>query len=216
MALDAGYVVLPPIAAALYKSVGRSPLVGLAAVFVGVSAGFSANLLITGLDPMLAELTALGARNIDPGYQVAATCNWWFMIASTFVLTLVGWAVTAWFVEPRYALKTADEGGPSPITREDTEAKVITADEKRGLAAAGKVLAVFFVLLFLLINPGAILPYQPPLQGDAGPFPKWVASIVPLLFFFFLLPGLAYGISSKTIKSDHDVAKMIPSRSVPR
>ena len=53
MGLDAGYVVLPPIAAALYKSVGRSPLVGLAAAFVGVSAGFSANLFITGLDPML-------------------------------------------------------------------------------------------------------------------------------------------------------------------
>ncbi|MFP6897825.1 MAG: AbgT family transporter [Roseibacillus sp.] len=101
MALDAGYVVLPPIAAALYKSVGRSPLVGIAAVFVGVSAGFSANLSITGLDPLLAGFTSEGAQILNPDYEVAATANWWFMILSTVVLTFVGWAVTSWFVEPR-------------------------------------------------------------------------------------------------------------------
>ena len=31
----------------------------------------------------------------------------------------------------------------------------------------------------------------------------------PLLFFCFLLPGLAYGIAAKTIRNDHDVAKMM-------
>ena len=65
MALDAGYVVLPPIAAALDKSVGRSPLVGIAAAFVGVSAGFSANLVPTGLDPLLAGFTVEGAQLLD-------------------------------------------------------------------------------------------------------------------------------------------------------
>jgi len=53
MALDAGYVVLPPIAAAIYIVAGRSPLAGIATVFAGISAGFSANLLITALDPLL-------------------------------------------------------------------------------------------------------------------------------------------------------------------
>lgn len=101
LATDAGYVVLPPLAAALYKSVGRSPLAGLAAVFAGVSAGFGANLLITGLEPMLAELTYVGSRIIDPEYTISPACNWWFMIASTILLTLIGWAVTALFVERR-------------------------------------------------------------------------------------------------------------------
>ena len=61
MGLDAGYVVLPPVAAALFAAVGRSPLAGLAAVFAGVSAGFSANLFITSLDPLLAEFTTASA-----------------------------------------------------------------------------------------------------------------------------------------------------------
>lgn len=209
MALDAGYVVLPPIAAALYKSVGRSPLVGLATVFVGVSAGFSANLIITGLDPLLAELSTEGATLLDPGYQVAATCNWWFMIVSTFLLTAVGWGVTAWFVEPRYAAKPADEGGPSAVTEEDLASQQITPEEVRGLKASGVTLLGFAVILLLLINPGDLLPYQPPLQGADGPFPKWVAAIVPLLFFFFLMPGLAYGWAAGTIRNDHDVAGMM-------
>ena len=53
---DAGYIILPPLAAALYKAVGRSPLAGLAAVFAGVAAGFNANLFITSLEPLLAGL----------------------------------------------------------------------------------------------------------------------------------------------------------------
>lgn len=104
MALDAGYVVLPPIAAALYIAAGRSPLVGIAAVFAGISAGFSANLLITALDPLLSGLTQTAAQILVENYQVAVTANWWFMLASTILLTLVGWAVTAWFVEPRVGL----------------------------------------------------------------------------------------------------------------
>jgi aminobenzoyl-glutamate transport protein len=95
MGLDAGYVVLPPVAAALYHAVGRSPLVGLAAVFAGVAAGFSANLLPTSLDPLLGELSTSAARLIDPDYAVAATANWGFMVASTLLITGVGWGVWA-------------------------------------------------------------------------------------------------------------------------
>ena len=82
IALDAGYVVLPPVAAALYHAVGRSPLVGLAAVFAGVSAGFSANLVPTSLDALLAGLSQAGAAILDPDHPVAVTANLHFMIAS--------------------------------------------------------------------------------------------------------------------------------------
>ena len=153
MALDAGYVVLPPIAAALYKSVGRSPLVGLAAVFVGVSAGFSANLFITGLDPLLAGLSSEGAQILEADHTVAPTANWWFMIVSTFLLTLVGWGVTAWFVEPRYARNSPDQGGPTPLTEEDLLARKITPGERRGLKAAGAVFTVFFLSLIHISEP---------------------------------------------------------------
>ena len=91
MAIDAGYVVLPPLAAAVYLAAGRSPLVGIAAVFAGVASGFNANLFVTGLDPMLSGLTEQAARILDPGYNVNPACNWGFMVASTVMLTFVGW-----------------------------------------------------------------------------------------------------------------------------
>lgn len=72
---DAGYIILPPLAAALYKSVGRSPLAGIAAVFAGVSGGFSANFFVSGGDVVMAGLTTVGAQIIDPGYTVVATAN---------------------------------------------------------------------------------------------------------------------------------------------
>ena len=69
--------------------------------FAGVSAGFGANIFITALDPLLAGFTQIGARIVDPNYVVPVTANWWFMIASTIVLTLVGWYVTERIVAPR-------------------------------------------------------------------------------------------------------------------
>jgi len=101
IASDAGYIVLPPLAAALYAAFKRPPLVGIAAAFAGVSAGFSANLLVGSTDALVAGITTLGARTLEPTYTVLATANWWFLIVSTFLLTLIGWGVTAWVVEPR-------------------------------------------------------------------------------------------------------------------
>jgi aminobenzoyl-glutamate transport protein len=204
MALDAGYVVLPPIAAALYAAVGRSPLVGIAAVFAGVAAGFSANLLVTSLDAILAGFSEAGAHILDPHYAVAATANLYFMIASTVLLTGVGWAVTALWVEPRLAGKPADEGGPP--ARPGPEAGALSAGERRGLRAGGAAAAVALGLVLAAIwLPGA------PLHGMApdGRFPRWVASIIPIVFVGFLAPGLAYGVATRTLRSDRDVARLL-------
>ncbi|MEM8757877.1 MAG: AbgT family transporter [Planctomycetota bacterium] len=170
MGLDAGYVVLPPLAAALYKSVGRSPLAGIAAVFAGVSAGFNANLFVTGLDPMLAELSQTGARVIEPDYAVAATCNWWFMIASTFVITMTGWAVSTWFVERRLSKKAPDDGGPTEIDTEALEGQGLTGEEKRSLLfGAGAMLALIVVTVALVKIPGSPLyDYTVPHHTEEG------------------------------------------------
>jgi aminobenzoyl-glutamate transport protein len=204
IALDAGYVVLPPIAAALYRSVGRSPLVGLAVVFAGVSAGFGANLVITGLEPILAGLSTAGAQVIDPHYTVVASANWSFIAVSTVVLTGVGWAVTAGFVEPRWGRRPPAEGGPDPSATVQPAERQLTDPERRGLARGLAVLALALALvLAATLVPGA------PLQGEAGKFPRWVDAIVPLLFLTFLLPGLAYGAAAGSLRSDRDVARML-------
>ncbi len=200
MGLDAGYVVLPPVAAALYQSVGRSPVVGIAAVFAGVSAGFGANLLPTSLDPLLANFTTASAQLIDPGYTVAATANWWFMIASTVLLTFVGWGVTALFVEPRFSGKGVEDGGAGPGAGAAADRR-LTRVEKRGLLLAVLVAAA----VCAICAAGALIPGAP-LYGVDGPFPRWVKVIVPLIFFAFLLPGLVYGLATGSLRSDKDVA----------
>jgi aminobenzoyl-glutamate transport protein len=204
MALDAGYVVLPPVAMALYHAAGRSPLVGLAAVFAGVSAGFSANLSLTALDPLLAGLSESGAQILDSQYEVAATANWWFMIASTFLIVGAGWAVTALWVEPRYRGKAESEGGAAVLSDEERASQKLTPEERRGLRwGALAALVALGLMLAAAWIPGA------PLHGMAGRFPRWVAAIVPLIFIGFFAPGLAYGIATGRLKSDKDVAKML-------
>src|SRR5690625_3647359 len=139
LASDAGYVVLPPLGAVIYLALGRHPLAGLAAAFAGVSAGFSANLFLSGTDAMLAELSIAAAETIDPAYAetMNVTMNWFFIAASVFVLTLVGWFVSDKIVEPRlgkYNPADAPEDGG------DDEAEDYMAPlskvEKKGLWAS--------------------------------------------------------------------------------
>ncbi len=214
---DAGYIVLPPVAAALYKSVGRSPLAGIAAVFAGVAAGFNANLFVTSLDPLLSNLSTAGAQSVDPEYTVSATANWWFMAASTIVITLTGWAVSSWFVERRFAAKPAAEGGPSPVDASELVSQRIARKEWRGLwlAAAVVVLATGVVIACTLI-PGwpldkgrGPMEAMPGLVRGADHFDRWVEAIVPLLFILFILPGLVYGVATGVIRKGADAARLM-------
>jgi aminobenzoyl-glutamate transport protein len=141
---------------------------------------------------------------LDSSYRVAATCNWWFMIVSTIMLTFVGWAVTAWFVEPRYNSKPAEIGGPSLRNDADAVASQLTAEERRGLKVAGIAFAVVFsTVLAMILIPGA------PLYGVGLRFDRWVEAIVPILFIVFLVPGIAYGIAVGEIRTDEKTAKLM-------
>ncbi len=191
LAMDAGYVVLPPLAAILFHAAGRPPLAGLAAAFAGVAAGFSANFFITGLDPLLAGFTQAGAQIVVPDYQVAVTANWWLMIVSTVVLTLAGWWASVRFVEPRQQVMASTAVPAATVSG-------------RGLRSAA--LALLLTLLFLLalvLIPGA------PLHGDGAHFARWVEAMVPMLLLCFLVPGLAYGVAAGTIRSDRDAVRML-------
>ncbi|HVP72339.1 MAG TPA: AbgT family transporter [Phycisphaerales bacterium] len=216
IATDAGYVVLPPLAALVFAKAGRSPLVGLAAVIAGVGGGFSANILLTGLDPLLQGLTETGARLLDSERHVRADCNYYFMIASTFVITFVGWGITHWIVEPRFskadiAEQIASANLPGLAAGEGNSGDDrLTASEKRGLfwAMIAALITGAGVAALILI-PGAPLhgSYAKPPSGKQALI--WPDVIVPLLFVVFLLPGIAYGLATRVIRNDRDVAKMM-------
>jgi aminobenzoyl-glutamate transport protein len=200
---DAGYVVLPPLAALAYLAVGRSPLAGIAAVFAGVAAGFNANLLITSLEPLMSNLSQGAAQTIDADRAVAATAAWYFMAASTVVLTFVGWATTAVFVEKRLAAKSPEDGGPdlAHASTLDGHGK-LKPEEFRGLIWAGVTFGIGLAFTALLVFwKGS------PLYGTDGPFPRWVAVIVPLMFILTILPACVYGAVVGNIKSTKDAAK---------
>lgn len=207
-ASDAGYIVLPPLAAALYLAVGRSPVAGIAAAFAGIAGGFSANLLISAGDAVLSELTTRAAHVLDVQYTVVATCNWYFMIVSTFMLTIVGWGVTAWLVEPRLRAKAPDEGGPMAATAAELEAQKLTKEEKRGLwwALVG-MMGVVAVVLALVLVKGWPLEGAAKLTAAAQPTPKWTHVIPPLILAAFVVPGLAYGMATGSIRGQKDVTK---------
>ena len=101
MASEIGYVLLVPLAAMIFRAAGRHPIAGLAAAFAGVSGGYSANLLLGTVDPLLSGLTEEAARIVDPEARVSPACNYYFMFVSTFLVSAVGTWVTERFVEPR-------------------------------------------------------------------------------------------------------------------
>lgn len=199
LAADAGYVVLIPLGAVLFYGIGRHPLAGLAAAFAGVSAGFSSNLLLTSLDPLLAGFTDPAAKIVDEDYFVNVASNWYIMIALVPVFVVSGWYVTEKIIEPRLGTY---EGTPE----EDEEKE--NRDEITPLVKKGHFWAGMVVLLSLVGTALLVIPENAPLRGEGGSLVPFYQSLVAIIFFMFLLPGIAYGIITKQIKNDKDVARM--------
>jgi aminobenzoyl-glutamate transport protein len=211
IAADAGFVVLPPIAAAIFARLGRPPLVGIALAYVGVAGGFSANLFVTSLDPMLAGATQSAAQLLDPDAVVPVTANYFFMVVSVLLVVAVGWVVTEKVVEPKVTaadiaaqLRAGAEAGEAGAENAEDPAR-----ERRGLWAAGlTAAAVGSALLALVLVPGAPLHGTVELRPGVE-MPAWARALIPLLFVVFVTPGIAFGVARGTIRSDKDVARMM-------
>jgi aminobenzoyl-glutamate transport protein len=186
VASDAGYIILPPLAAALYMAVGRHPIAGLAAAFAGVAGGFGAGFFPTGGDGALTGFAQDAARVIDPDYTVNYLHNAWFKAVSAIVVMFAGWVVTDLVVEPRLRRAppaagtpdeaaaeesaTGDSNGTPTVSADasgDTTAAVdmaLTPAERRGLT--GALLAMALVLggfAALILMP------EMPLHGPGQP-----------------------------------------------
>lgn len=89
-ATDAGYVLVIPLAGVIFYAMGRHPLAGIAAAFAGVSGGFGANFVPSGLDPLLQSFTQSAAQIIDPEIAINPLNNWFFASASSLLIVLLG------------------------------------------------------------------------------------------------------------------------------
>lgn len=189
-ASEAGYVILIPLAAILFMAFGRHPLAGLAAAFAGVSGGYSANLVLGTVDPLLAGITTEMARIIDPQYVVNPAANYYFMAVSTFLITILGTVVTEKIVEPRLGSYSAEKPTIEKLT--DTE--------KRGLKASAIAFVVFAIIILIAVVPeDGIL--RDPKTGSLLHSP-FLSGIVTVIFLMFFIPGITYGITTRAIKND--------------
>ncbi len=199
-ASEMGYVVLVPLAAVVFHSLGRHPLAGLAAAFAGVSGGYSANLLIGTVDPLLSGISTEAARLIDPGYEVDVSANWFFMIASTFLITLIGSFISLKIVEPSLGPYT---GTPEGVDEEAERMAPLSAQERQGLWNSLWATLIFAGLVAAMVVPETgILRNQATGDIAGSPFLK---GIVALIFVYFVLVGVVYGRTVGTIRSDRDV-----------
>jgi aminobenzoyl-glutamate transport protein len=197
IASDAGYLVLIPLGAAAFKSVGRNPLAGIAAAFAGVAAGFGVNFLITPLDGVLTEITNDAAGSSAHHIDLAA--NLFFGIGSTILITIVMTFITAKLVEGRLGTWDPADAGDGPQEADDAPA-VSAAEESRGLRyALWATVAVLVGVALLTFIPGA--PLRNPVTGKIIGDSPFMDSLIVIITIIFFAAGAAYGRGAGTLKT---------------
>lgn len=200
---DAGFIILPPLSAILYMSIGRSPMLGLYVAFASVAAGFCANILLGLSDALAYGFTEAAAQMIDPNYSASIAINWYFLIVSCIILTIAGTILTEKVMVHRF-----------PVTKEelaqydfDEDAANLSPVQKKGLKVAGIAFLIYLAVVLLLSLP--IFGETAILAGSDGtitasdaPFTKGIVFTVTLAL---MIPGIAYGVAIGKYKNDKDV-----------
>ena len=220
LASDAGYVVLIPLAALMYYTLGRHPLAGLAA-------GFAANLFVSSTDALLLPFTQAAAETGDAlagtnlAGSLSVTSNWFFMMASTAVIMLLGTLVIDKFVEPRLGKYNKSEASIDQNHNEtEKEIKAFKFTNKVMLVVLGLIVLAALPLdkgnkIFLLGD----LSTNVPLWGtNAEGLPALVEVdgflnsiffqgdiVMMIMFVIFAASGLVYGFKSGKFAKPADV-----------
>jgi aminobenzoyl-glutamate transport protein len=201
MMSDVASIVLPPLAAIVFKSAGRHPVAGLIGGFACVGAGYAAGFTIGSLDALYIGITQKSAAILPQaeGLSLHILVNWYFTGASSLVLGLLGGLLISRVLEPRLGTYERPDGDP-------VESLVLEPVQRRGvLRAATAVGGYAAVVLVAWLLPGS------PLRGEGGslvPSPV-LSGVVPLLFVAFVLGGIAYGVTVRSLTSSDDAVTIM-------
>ncbi len=198
LASSVGYVLLVPLAGTIFMAVGRNPIAGLAAGFAGVSGGYSANLILGTIDPLLAGLSEEAAHLVDASYHVNPTANYFFMVASTFLIAFLGTWVTEKIIIPRLGKYSNDN------KLEQEEITRLMPIEKKGIKKSLWILGGFIILVLI-----GLIPDNGVLRGNDGSLLQSpvLKGVVAILFLVAGLMGVVYGVVTGKYKNDADVMK---------
>lgn len=206
VATDAGYLILIPLAAVAFHTLGRHPLAGLAAGFAGVAATFAVNVIPQPIDAMITEIAneAIALTGLGP---LTVVNNYFFSVVSLLVLVVVATVVTERLVEPRLGeWDPADAASGQQATETRTEED--TAAEARGLRFASiGFFAVLAVVVLATVLPNA--PLRDPATGAIIGDTPFMDSLLFIIALFFLVAGVCYGVGAGTVRSADDVIASI-------
>lgn len=195
-ASDIGYVLLIPLAGVIFIAFNRHPIVGMAAAFAGVSGGFSANLILGTIDPLVAGLSEEGAHIIDATYHVNPTANYYFMVVSTFLIAFLGTWITEKIIAPRFGKYTGDELGE--------KIEPLSVIERKGLRWSFYTLLIWIAIILV-----GIIPANGFFRGiDGGILSSpLIKGVIAILFLVAGSMGIVYGAVTGKYKNDGDVVK---------
>lgn len=211
---DSAFVVVPPLAALVFKAAGRHPVAGLLGGFAAAGAGYSTNIFPTSLDALFAGITT-SVMDALPGYEftpVNPVSNWYFNIASSIILGFVAGFIIDRIIEPRLVRQNvpvdeiAEEGEAAADDAEHMRAK-LTPKENKGLLIAIGAAAILTGLILL-----AVLPEGSPWRNEEGGFlPRspLLSSIVFIVVAYFMVVGTAYGVVVGTLRNTRDAVRMM-------
>lgn len=205
VASDAGFMLLPPLAAMLFLATGRNPIAGIVAAYGSVAAGFASSFFISIVEVVGMGYTQQAAQIIDPNITVPVTSNYYYTFVSSILLPIAAFFVTTKIVEPRLGKYVPE----NPELLKNSGKVEISSAEQKGLHMAGVAALIYISIIAIMTLPsGAILRDVETDGLMESPFMSSIILIVSGMFFF---PGLAYGYASGIIKNHKDVVKCLTS-----
>jgi aminobenzoyl-glutamate transport protein len=227
---DSSFIVIPPLAALVFKAAGRHPVAGLLGGFAATGAGYSTNFAVTSLDALFAGITVSVTQILpNPGDPVNPVSNWYFNLVSALVLSVLAGFLIDKVLEPRLvrqrvpvdearfagtvvpgAGKTVPGAGAQSEPTEpagSAESADLSTSERRGLRFA----VVSLLLVSAVLVVAFVLPTSPWRNEDGGFLPEspLLSSITFVIFVLFLVPGVVYGVVTRAITSMKDIPRLL-------
>ena len=206
LAGDVAALVLPSLCAVLFYGVGRNPVAGLLLSLSASGVGFGANLIVGSGDVTLSGLTGAAAALLDPTFEASPAMGWYFMAASTPVVSLILTVICLKWVEPKLDRMQVGTNYHGEVDENALDALAISEQERLGLRDALIGLLVLVGCWAAMCLPG--MPFAAP-EGGSLFDGKLLKSVTAFLFFMFLIPGWLYGRRVGKIKNFKTVAKFM-------
>lgn len=197
---DAGFVVLPPLAALIFIKVNKNPILGIFLAYAGAAIGFCSGLFVSLNDILITSFTIPAAQVLNPGFLKSPAMTIFFNMTNAILQMGIIAFVTKKFIEPRF---------PAPkFIGEDNKGSEITQLDKKALKYAGVSVIIYFAFIialtigknaFLRDASGSLISVKSPFMGG----------LIIIMTMAFLIPGIIFGKITKKIKNDKDIVRMV-------